>query len=124
MERKDFKIFHEPFSHLYYVIESKGCAKFEAEVKELPKSYEDIKRELLEAAEKGPVFFKDMAYHPFKHIMNDEELLKRLTHTFIIRNPEDTINSHYAMNKDLTQEEIGYERQLQLFKKITQVKGE
>lgn len=124
MERKDFTIFHEPFSVLYYVHEAKGSAKFEAEANEYASSYEEIKQQILAAAEKGPVFFKDMAYHPFKHIMNDDALIKRLTNTFIIRNPEDTINSHYAMNPDMTQEEVGYERQLQLFKKIEQIQGD
>eukprot|EP00287_Rhodomonas_sp_CCMP768_P008911 CAMPEP_0196741550 /NCGR_PEP_ID=MMETSP1091-20130531/41058_1 /TAXON_ID=302021 /ORGANISM="Rhodomonas sp., Strain CCMP768" /LENGTH=235 /DNA_ID=CAMNT_0042087299 /DNA_START=163 /DNA_END=870 /DNA_ORIENTATION=+ len=123
MERNDFTIFHEPFSVLYYVHEAKGSAKFEAEVEKFASNYEDIKKEILAAAEKGPVFFKDMAYHPFQHIMGDDEFLKRLTNTFIIRDPADTINSHYAMNPDLTREEVGYERQLQLFRRLEEVQG-
>mmetsp|Transcript_40076 Transcript_40076/g.61606 ORF Transcript_40076/g.61606 Transcript_40076/m.61606 type:complete len:237 (-) Transcript_40076:133-843(-) len=121
MERNDFTIFHEPFSVLYYVHEAKGSAKFEAEVENYASNYDEIKAQILAAAEQGPVFFKDMAYHPFEHIMKDEDFMRRLTNTFIIRDVADTINSHYAMNPELTQEEVGYQRQLDLFKKLQQV---
>jgi len=119
MERKDFTIFHEPFSVLYYAHEAESQGRpscvFEDDVGNLPNSYEDIKKQILEAAKKSPVFFKDMSYHAFQHIAKDENFLTRLTNTFIIRDPAKAISSHYAMNPYVTKEELGYSLQLEMF---------
>jgi hypothetical protein len=46
-----------------------------------------------------------------------------MTNTFLIREPEKTILSHYVMNPDMTGEEIGYELELKLFEKVKEVTG-
>jgi hypothetical protein len=124
MERGDFKILHEPFSYLYYIHEAQAPCPYRHEDPDHPTSYEDIKQYILEHAEKSPVFIKDMAYHPYNHVMNDEEFLRRLTNTFIIRDVEKTILSHAVMNPEVTRDEIGYELEYNLFQKVAELTAE
>lgn len=86
-------------------------------------SYPDIKNWILSEAEKAPVFFKDMCYHPFDHVIKDIDFLKRMVNTFLIREPEKTILSHYVMNPGVTSDEIGIELEYRLFEKITELTG-
>lgn len=115
MERGDFEVMHEPFSPLYYVLEAKGTATAEVSFKAEEISYPKIKTRVLDQAEKGLVFLKDMPYHAFDHLENDPEFLGRIKHSFLIREPAETLASHYAMNPNFTLEEAGYERQYQFF---------
>src|SRR5262249_6110132 len=46
-----------------------------------------------------------------------------LTHTFIAREPRQTISSHYAMKPGVTCAEIGYERLYRLFELVWSVTG-
>ena len=52
MERGEFKIFHEPFAYVYYVDDKKAAEPpdwpFDPEH---PKTYPDIKKRILEAAQ-------------------------------------------------------------------------
>lgn len=124
IERGDYKVLHEPFSPLYYVYEKRVDVPGQHIDPRVPHSYADIRRWILEEGDKAPVFFKDMAYHPFDHIIKDDEFLKRLTHTFLIREPEKTILSHAVMNPGVTRDEIGYELEFKLFEKVAEVTGQ
>ena len=55
-----------------------------------------------------------MCYHPFDHIIADPEFIKKMTNTFLIRDPEKTVLSNYVMNPDITSEEIGIELEYNL----------
>lgn len=123
IERKDFNVLHEPFSGLYYVYEKRAVIPGENVDRNAPLSYPDVKRWILSEAEKGPVFFKDMCYHPFEHVMQDPDFLNKMTNTFLIREPEKTILSHCVMNPDVTSEEIGYETEYKLFMKVKEITG-
>jgi hypothetical protein len=124
MERGDYKVLHEPFSPLYYVYEKRVDCPGQHIDPSVPHSYADIRQWILEEGDKAAVFFKDMAYHPFDHIIKDDEFIKRLTHTFLIREPEKTILSHAVMNPDVTRDEIGYELEFKLFEKVAEVTGQ
>jgi hypothetical protein len=124
MERGDYKVLHEPFSPLYYVYEKRVDCPGQHIDPGVPHSYADIRQWILQEGDKAAVFFKDMAYHPFDHIIKDDEFIKRLTHTFLIREPEKTILSHAVMNPDVTRDEIGYELEFKLFEKIAEVTGQ
>ena len=123
IERGDYKVLHEPFSPLYYVYEKRVDVPGQHIDPGVPHSYADIRQWILEEGDKAAVFFKDMAYHPFDHIIKDDEFLQRLTHTFLIREPEKTILSHAVMNPDVTRDEIGYELEFKLFEKVAEVTG-
>jgi hypothetical protein len=123
IERGDFKVLHEPFSALYYVYEKRVDCPGQHIDPKAPMSYPDIKNWILSEAEKAPVFFKDMCYHPFDHVIKDIDFLKRMVNTFLIREPEKTILSHYVMNPEVTSDEIGIELEYCLFEKIADLTG-
>ncbi len=123
IERGDLKILHEPFSYLYYAHERNAPVPFMHEEPDHPRTYTDSKNYLLSAAKEGPVFFKDMCYHCYDHLIEDDEFLLRLDNTFLIREPAKTIASHYAMNPEVTSDEIGYIQALEVFKKVVDLTG-
>lgn len=118
MERGDFMILHEPTSYVYYVTDQKAANPWQHEDPNHPKTYEEAKKSILSAAEEAPVYFKDMPYHAFDYVMKDDEFLRRTINTFLIREPEKTILSHFTMHPKVNQEEIGYEHQYKLFRKV------
>ncbi len=89
-----------------------------------PQSYEAVKDCLLEAAENGPVFFKDMGYYVVPRIFEDKDFAMRLTSTFLIRDPVKSIPSYFKLDPELTSEEIGLEKQWRLFDWVHQVRGD
>lgn len=116
IESGDCRVFHEPFSHLYYEIEKKAAAKDYQPVNKLPATYEGVRDLLLyESAKSQPVFLKDMAYHCLSHLKNDRSFLEKMTPVLLIRNPKITIASHFERNTEVTEEEIGYEALFQLY---------
>ncbi len=123
IERKDFNVLHEPFSPLYYVYEKRVDCPGQHIDPNVPMSYPDIKSWILKEAESSPIFFKDMCYHPFDHVIKDADFLNQMTNTFLIREPEKTILSHYVMNPDVTSEEIGFELEYNLFMKVKELTG-
>jgi len=122
-ERGDFTCFHEPFMYLYYV----GDAKKEMPHFHIPPGtptcYDDIREMLLNAADQGPVFFKDMGYYIVDRLQQDRAFVDRITHTFLIRNPEKSIVSYYKLDPGVTSEEIGLETEYQLFQWLSDVYG-
>ncbi|MEM7067903.1 MAG: hypothetical protein AAF478_03390 [Pseudomonadota bacterium] len=114
-ERGDLICAHEPFMYDYYVHRQvRVMPNFDIE-KDRPQSYQEIRKWLLEQAEIGPVFFKDMSYYVIPQILEDEEFLQRVTHTFLIRNPVASILSYYKLDPEVTLEEIGLEAQWKHF---------
>lgn len=111
LERGDLTTFHEPFLYLYYVHDAKKeLAYFDVDPSH-PTSYADIKQMILRAAEDKPVFVKDMCYYVTDYILEDEEFLKRIKNTYLIRDPKKSLVSYYKLDPDLTSEEVGLESQ-------------
>jgi len=121
MERGDFDVLHEPFSLVYYYIEKRAYGAHMHPDSKAPKSWEEAVAFVVSRAKKRPVFFKDMSYHVIHHA--DENFLKNFTNTFLIRDPEPTLLSHYRMNPDFTFEESGYETTYKLFEMAQKVEG-
>jgi hypothetical protein len=107
MERQDFNVLHEPFSYLYYVHQDQGLTSQQYVDPDHPTDYEGIKSHIKNAADTQSVFFKDMGAHCFDDLISDDAFLQQLTNTFLIRDPAKSIASFYAMNPDVTLEEIG-----------------
>lgn len=109
--RGDFDCLHEPFMYDYYINRStRQMPHFDA-MDEHPKSYEAIRAMILEKAEKGPVFFKDMSYYVMPQIAEDQTFFARITHSFLIRDPKASIVSYAKLDPDMLLEEIGLEAQ-------------
>lgn len=123
IERGDLHVIHEPFSYLYYVLEGKGTATINETDATKPKDYPAIREQILRSSLETPTFFKDMPHHCFNHVMQDEAFLLAMDHIFLIREPSQAIESHYAKNPEVTLEEIGYEHQYKLFEKVRELKG-
>ncbi|RVV98574.1 hypothetical protein EKE94_06570 [Mesobaculum littorinae] len=115
-ERGDLDCLHEPFMYDYYVHRQvRRFPHFEPQP-DHPRSYDDIRAMLLDRAAAGPVFLKDMAYYVVPRILEDPELLQRMRHAFLIRDPAAALASYYRIDPDLTCEEVGLEAQWRLFR--------
>lgn len=122
-ERGDLRCFHEPFMYLYYVGDGvKEMPLFEADP-DHPTRYEDIRDMLLAAGETGPVFFKDMSYYILDRMTEDESFARRLTNTFLIRDPAKSITSFYRKDSGVRLEEIGLEDQWRHFEWLAKLLG-
>jgi hypothetical protein len=110
-ERGDCTCFHEPFLYDYYVArEVRRFPHFEPEAGK-PRDYAAIRAMLMAAAERQPVFFKDMSYYVVPRLFSDRAFAERVTHLFLIRDPRRSIASFHKLDPDLTCEEIGLEAQ-------------
>lgn len=122
-ERGDLRCFHEPFMYLYYVGDGvKEMPHFAADP-DHPASYEGIRDMLLAAGEAGPVFFKDMSYYVLDRMMGDEAFARRLTNSFLIRDPAKSIVSFHGKDAGVRLEEIGLEAQWRHFEWLTGLLG-
>lgn len=111
--RGDVACLHEPFMYDYYVHRStKVMPHFEAQP-EHPVSYDGIRALILKTAETGPVFFKDMSYYVMPHILEDDAFVRRITHSFLIRDPMASIVSYAKLDPQVSLDEIGLEAQWQ-----------
>ena len=86
-----------------------------------PTEYAEIRDGLIAQAERGPVFFKDMAFYVMPRIVRDTEFLERLTHIFLIRNPVAALLSYHKLDPGVTLEEVGIEAQWNLYDALTTV---
>jgi Sulfotransferase domain len=112
--RGDMECLHEPFMYDYYINRSRRKMPHFDPEDGRPRSYDAIRDMILEKAERGPVFFKDMGYYVVPHVLADLEFLGRLTHSFLVRDLKASIISYVKLDADVTSEEIGIEAQWHL----------
>ncbi len=110
-ERGDCTVFHEPFLADYYVNRSVRQLPMLDLGADTPRDYESARRMIFEAAQGGPVFFKDMSYYVVPRIFEDGDFAKRLVNVFLIRDPRRAIASYHRLDPDMTLAEIGIEAQ-------------
>ncbi|MBT4041167.1 MAG: hypothetical protein HN644_07800 [Rhodospirillales bacterium] len=122
-ERGDFRCFHEPFMYLYYVGDAKKAMPHFDVPEGTPTSYDDIRSMLLDAAQEGPVFFKDMSYYILDRMREDLEFSDSITHTFLIRDPAKSLVSYYKLDPNFSLEEVGIETQYQHFQWLQETYG-
>ncbi len=110
-ERGDLKCFHEPFMYDYYINRKvRVMPHFKPETGR-PVTFAQVRDMLLEHAQSGVVFFKDMSYYVMPHLLDDTQLRNRLINCFLIRNPLASIASYFKLDSEVTSEEIGLEAQ-------------
>jgi hypothetical protein len=105
IERGDHTVLDEPFSEHYYLGPEKVSARF-AEVRPGAEPAAILGR-IEEAATRGPLFLKDMAYHVAG--LASPAFAARFTNTFLIRDPARSLPSLAAMWPDFTDEEAGFD---------------
>ena len=123
-ERGDMMMFHEPFIYLYYVGDGKKVLAYFDVSPEHPTSYVGIRDMILEGARHRRVFAKDMSYYISDYLEDDSEFVKRVTNTFLIRNPAKSIPSYYRLDPEVLSEEIGLEAQWRHFEIVREITGE
>ena len=117
MEREDLTTLHEPFSHLADF----GSTEVAGRVIETETGLIEAVREL---ARTTSVFFKDTTDFRFPEVLADHRFLTEARHTFIIRKPDEVIASHYALNPDVTADDIGFGRLHELFEAVGTATGD
>ena len=119
-ERGDLDCLHEPFMYYYYIDQQiRIMPHFDVDADQ-PISYQDIVQSLINRTQSSAVFIKDMSYYVLPKMLGDEVLLKRITHSFLIRNPLKSILSYHKLDNEVTCDEIGVQAQWQHFEKIQQ----
>ncbi len=102
--RGDHVVFDEPFSRSYYYGPDRRSSRYKETLPD--SSAEDVLRTVEQAAEEGPVFVKDMAYHAANLLGPD--LLGRFENCFLVRDPAATLRSLAKRWPDFTDEESGW----------------
>ncbi|GAA0571529.1 hypothetical protein GCM10010172_64990 [Paractinoplanes ferrugineus] len=114
MQRGDFNVVHEPFSH----VADFGTADVDG-------TTVTSEQELIETLLKlpGKVFFKDTTDFHYPGLLADENFLRTAVHTFIIREPAEVIASHVALNPQVTSAEIGIARLWEIYERVQAATG-
>jgi hypothetical protein len=102
------KFMHEPNADRYYKKNNNNLPGMQAQHMQYL-SYAEFKAQVLEAAQTGRVFVKDMVHHFYEDIAQDQAFCQQIKFALLIRDPLPTIRSHLDANADVTCEEIGYE---------------
>ena len=123
LERGDMATLHEPFLYLYYVHDARKHLPHLDVDPRRPTSYADIRSMILDRARSGPVFVKDMCYYVVDRIHDDVEFIRRITSTFLVRDPAQSIPSYHRLDPGVTLEEIGCEAQYRCFERFAEITG-
>lgn len=113
LQRGDFYVLHEPFCTFYDTgrleIVSPEGSPIQLD------SFDALANCIVDWSGRNNVFLKETLEYRYEILFRRTDLLWALTHTFMIREPEKTINSHYAMNTDFSLAELGYGNLLDLY---------
>jgi hypothetical protein len=113
-ERGDFTLVHEPFSYLVmYGHTDVGGTQVRSEP--------DLIRALLELP--GPVFSKETTGIRYPEVLATPEFLDGMTHTFLIRDPRETIPSYLKLEPDAPAERIGFESLHEIYTAVAERTG-
>jgi hypothetical protein len=113
LQRGDFYVLHEPFCTFYdtgsvEIVSPEGC------IVRLD-SFDAIADCIIDWSGSNNVFLKETVEYRYEILFRRTDLLRTFTHTFMVREPEKTINSHYAMNAHFSFGELGYGNLLDLY---------
>jgi hypothetical protein len=121
--RGDFEVLHEPFVAYYYYSEERANEHFSEGVEPDPShDWRAILGRIQDEAQRGQVFFKDMAYQVSR--CASPEFLANFENTFLTRDPEESLRSLFRLLPEATVEETGFEQQLRLMRMAGELTGE
>jgi hypothetical protein len=115
LERGDHEVYHEPFSSIVV----QGCTLVGERT---ATSHDELLKLLEERARERRVFVKETTEYDYLG-GGGERIAEVGVHTFIIRDPRLVIPSHFAMNPDMTCDEVGYGHQVALARRVRAVSG-
>lgn len=110
------RIVHEPFADSYYFGPERRSNRYGGVAE--PNDY-DHRRVLedLEGETGETVVFKDLSFQAVHYVPDD--LLARITNTFIVRHPDLVIDSLRRLKPNFTEEELGFESLSTMFERVT-----
>lgn len=117
IERGDLEICHEPFSAIaagdrYHL----GADRFGSVV--------DLLAALVQRSRAGRrVFVKDTTDYRYDALVADPRFRHEVVNTFLIRAPEPVAASHYAVNPEVTLDELGFRRLYGMFEVVREATG-
>lgn len=114
--RGDFLVFGEPYCQIYLKYREANYSKIAA-----VSEFEILTKGILAASKTKNVFVKEMAHHVIDYI--DGDLIENSVNTFLIRHPQFSVPSLYKILDNYTDEEAGFEKQLQLFEWVRAKSG-
>ncbi|MGB1140353.1 MAG: hypothetical protein ACPG1A_05595 [Halioglobus sp.] len=105
--RGDFTVLSEPFSESYYFADDRVSTRYDRDPGVRYNDFNAALETVLAAAQDGPVFFKDMAYHVRRYM--DADFLSQFRNIVLMRDPRRSLVSMYKRMPDFTLEEAGFE---------------
>ena len=128
-QRGDLACFHEPFGMAWYQGPEARAPRPAPPDRQRPDAtFQKIWEDVQEAAEKHPVFLKDMPHHT-DHLW-DDVFLDRITHSFLIRDPAKVLASLHrsyqkaGMEDGFEAHEISFGPQQKLFDLLAERTGQ
>ena len=113
LQRGDFYVLHEPFCTCY----DTGSVEIVSPEGNLVRleSSDAIADCIIDWCGRNNVFLKETLENRYEVLFRRTDLLRALTHTFLIREPEKTINSYFAIKANFSFGELGYGNLLSLY---------
>ena len=120
--RGDMACFHEPFGEAWYQGDEALWPRLEPGSPRQPGlTYASVLEDLKAAAEKKPVFSKDMPQ--FTDHLWDDEFLATFQHSFLIRDPAKVLTSVHKNWPEFVMKEIGFIELRALFDRMSEKHG-
>lgn len=117
LERGDLDVVHEPFSYLL------ASDHFDIGGRRATTAPDLLGILLDRSTQDRRVFFKDTSDYDYAALLADDRLYHDVVNTFMIREPRATVASHYAMNPEVTLDEIGFEYLYTIFTAVERATG-
>jgi len=113
------KVVHEPFTDVYYFSKWRQSNRFGEYEPQKDFSADLAVQEIRKKIDENSiVVFKEMAFQALPYINDD--FLADITHTFIIRNPQEVIASWYKVDQYPTDWEFGFTALQEMWNNVTQ----
>ena len=119
---KGVRVLHEPFTDCYYFGPQRRSKRYGDSP--IVAGYDAAAAQefiLSSAATSDRVFVKDLAFQAYHYLQ--DELLRKLTRTVLIRHPQRVMASLLRLTPDFTEEELGFQAIDALSQRITRLQG-
>ena len=82
---------------------------------------DEVKAALYELAKHKIVFIKEVTDRPHSSVMTDDSFIAQITHSFLVRRPDEIAASFYALKPDMECPEVGVEYLWNAYSRISEV---